>query len=68
MSYFDPAPPQPTDFSCCVIWAHCTHHLLDYRCTEATRKVTDSDRSDACEIWLDQVVDPIGYESIPYCL
>jgi hypothetical protein len=68
INYFDPAPPQPTEFSCCVIWAHCTHHAADYRCTEATLVVTNSNRDDACDIWLQQVQDPIGAESIPYCL
>ncbi len=67
-SYFAPAPEQPTDFSCCVIWAFCVGHPYDYRCTEATLQVTTSDRKDACDIWLQQVQDPIGAESIPACL
>jgi hypothetical protein len=68
INYFDPAPPQPTEFSCCVIWAYCVHHQLDYRCTESTLLVTNSNRDDACDIWLQQVQEPLGSDSIPYCL
>ncbi len=58
---FFPNPPQPTEPSCCFIWAHCIQNEgADYRCTDATRSVTDADDNAACDDWLEQVPEPLN--------